>query len=168
MIRYEPSRTLYSPLSSPLRGNSFVESRFAESQSSRSTIRLAVVGSSLSSSLEADLRSRTEYNYRPICLRRVLRSVPRSPLATALFCRRSRLRRSSFIDRPPSGSPNNSMSFSSTAFEIISSSSCLLIWATVLDIALLLLLNIFTSIDSFNHFTRAARTYNGNHDPRLS
>ena len=160
MMRYEPSRTLYNPLSSPLRGNSLVESRFDESQSSRSTIRSAVVRSSFSSSFEADLRSRTEYNYNPICLRRVFRSVPRSPSATALFCRRSRLRRFSFIESPSSGSPNNSRSLSSTAFDIISSSSFLLIWATVLDILSLLCLNILTYVDSFNRFARAARTHN--------
>ena len=157
MMRYEPSRILYNPRSSPLRGNTLVESRFDESQSSRSTICSAVVRSSFSSSLDADLRSRTDYNYNPICLRRVLRSVPRSLSATALFCRRSRLRRFSFIESPSSGSPNNSRSLSSTAFEIISSSSSLLIWATVLDILSHLCLNILTYIDSFNRFARAAR-----------
>ena len=168
MMRHEPSRTLYNPLSSPLRGNSLVESRFDESQSGRSTIRSAVVRSSFSSSLDADLRSRTEYNYNPICLRRVLRSVPRSPSATALFCRRSRLRRFSFIESPSSGSPNSSRSLSSTAFEIISSSSFLLIWATVLDILSLLCLNILTYVDSFKRFARAARTHNSwYHDARL-
>ncbi len=160
MMRYEPSRTLYSPLSSPLRGNSFVESRFDASQSSRSAMRLAVVRSSFPSSLEADLRSRIEYNYKPSCLRMVMRSAPRSPLATAFFWRRSRLRTFSFISRSSSRSPNNSTSFSSTALETIRASSSLLICTRVLCIEKFLLFNILIFVDSFNQVTRAAQTYN--------
>ncbi len=160
MMRYEPSRTLYSPLSSPLRGNSFVESRFDPSHSSRSRMRSAVARSNFPSSLDADLRSRTEYNYKPRCLLIERRSVPRSPLATALFWRRSRLRRFSFIGRPSSGSPKSSISFSSTAFETTSASSFLLICTRAPGIEMFLLLNILIFIDSFNQVTRAAQTYN--------
>ena len=160
MMRYEPSRTLYSPLRSPLRGKSFVESRFDASQSSRSTIRFAVVRSRFSSFLEAGLRRQTEYNYKPRHLRIVRSSVPRSPLATAFFCRRSRLRTFSFITKSSSGSPNISTSFSSTALETIRANSFLLICTTVLGIDKFLLSNILISVDSFNQVTRAARTYN--------